>query len=148
MMRCAKSNQLHNLKIHDHRHKHNCINSVLKHFALRAGCLSLLLQLITPLHIYAPHVKRPNSINSNNQTFLCFFISGWNLNNLGHLAPYSQIQAVGHANQMQMPQKSENQLWARVINTEFSLLAFQKQPVGVHMQMICKQPRRRELLFF
>lgn len=35
-----------------------------------------------------------------------------------------------------------------VINTEFSLLAFQKQPVGVHMQMLCKYPRRRELLFF
>lgn len=37
-----------------------------KQFALKASFHNLLLQLITLSHIYAPHVKRPNSINSNN----------------------------------------------------------------------------------
>lgn len=69
---CPKIENLQNKKKpfdqYYQRHKHTdcCIVSTQKQFALRGSCLCLVLQLITLSHIYAPHAKRPNLINSNN----------------------------------------------------------------------------------
>ena len=66
MMQCGKSSQLLSLKISDQRHTYSFHYLYTKAVCIKSRLPQLAFAANNPYHIYASHVKHPNSINSNN----------------------------------------------------------------------------------